>query len=40
MLGHVLYEIMLELCVLARNISWLSGLDLIWHWEGHGIEPG
>jgi len=30
-----LYEIMLELCVLARNISWPGGLDLIWHWEGH-----
>ena len=22
-----------------RNISWLGGLALIWHWEGHGFEP-
>jgi len=29
-----LYEIMLELCVLARNISWPGGLALIWHGEG------
>jgi len=34
-----LHEIMLELCVLARNISWFGGLALIWHWEGHGFEP-
>jgi len=39
MLGHILYEIMLELCVLARNISWPGGLALTWHWEGHGFEP-
>jgi len=29
MLGHISYEIMLELCVLARNISWPGGLALI-----------
>jgi len=34
-----LYEIMLELCVLARNRSWLGGLALIWHGEGCGFKP-
>ena len=34
-----LYEIMLELYVLARNISWPGGLALIWHREGHGFKP-
>ena len=33
-----LYEIMLALCVLARNISWPGGLALTWHWEGHGFK--
>jgi len=32
------YEIMLELCVLARNISWLGGLALTWRWERHGFN--
>ena len=32
------YEIMLELCVLARNISWPSGLTLTWRCEGHGFK--
>jgi len=34
MLGHILYEIRLELYVLARNMSWLDGLELIWLWHG------
>jgi len=29
MLSHISYEIMLELCVLVRNMSWLSGLALV-----------
>jgi len=29
MLGHTQYEIMLELYVLARNMGWLDGLELI-----------
>jgi len=32
------YEIMLELGVLARNISWLGGLALTWCWGGHGFK--
>ena len=27
----VVYEIMLELCVLARNINWLGDLALTWY---------
>jgi len=30
---------MLELYVLARNISWPGDFALIWHWEGHVFEP-
>jgi len=30
---------MLELCVLAKNISWPGGLALVWHGEGHGLKP-
>ena len=33
-----MYEIMLELCVSARNISWPGGLALTWRWEGHGFK--
>jgi len=29
MLGHTQYEIMLELYVLARNMGWPDGLELI-----------
>jgi len=29
MLGHIEYEIMLELYVLARNMGWPDGLELI-----------
>jgi len=29
MLGHTPYEIMLELYVLSRNMSWPDGLELI-----------
>jgi len=39
MLGNILYEIMLELYVLVRTISWPGGLALTWHWEGHGFKP-
>jgi len=35
----VVYEIMLELCVLARNINWLGDLALTWYWKGHGFKP-
>ena len=38
MLGHIPYEIMLELCVLARNMSWPDGLVLIWLWQGVGLN--
>jgi len=40
MLGHISYEIMLELCVLARNMSWFDGLVLIWLWHGVGSKLG
>jgi len=40
MLGHISYEIMLELCVLARNMSWPDGLVLIWLWLGVGSNLG
>ena len=29
MLGHTQYEMMLQLYVLARNMGWLDGLQLI-----------
>jgi len=29
MLGHTQYEILLELYVLARNMGWFDGLELI-----------
>jgi len=38
MLEHVPYDIILELCELARNMSWLDGLVLIWLWHGHGFN--
>jgi len=40
MLGHTPYEIMLELYVLARNMSWPDGLELIWLWHGVGSNLG
>ena len=40
MLGHILYEIRLELYVLARNMSWPDGLELIWLWHGVGSNLG
>jgi len=36
MLGHTPYNIMLELYVLERNMSWPDGLELIWLWHGVG----
>jgi len=39
MLEHVSYDIILELCELARNMSGLDGLVLIWLWHGCGFEP-
>jgi len=41
----ILYMIMLgdnmviELCELSRNMNWLDGLALTWHWYGHGFKP-
>jgi len=40
MLEHVSYDIILELCNLARNMSWPNGLVLIWHWLGEGLNLG
>jgi len=36
---HISYDTMLELCELARNMSWLDGLALNWLWHGHGFKP-
>jgi len=24
---------------LSRNMNWLDGLALTWHWYGHGFKP-
>ena len=40
MLEHVSYDIILELCVLARNVSWPNGLVLIWLSHGVGSNLG
>jgi len=40
MLEHVSYVIILEWCVLARTMSWLDGLVLIWLWHGVGLNLG
>ena len=40
MLGHISYDIILELYVLARNMSWPDGLVLIWLWNGVGLNLG
>jgi len=40
MLGHISYDIILELCVLARNMSWPDGLLLIWLWHDVGSSLG
>ena len=37
MLEHVSHDIILELCELARNMSWPNGLVLIW--LGWGFKP-
>jgi len=39
MLERVLYDMILELGKLARNMSWSDGLVLIWLWHGHGFKP-
>jgi len=35
---HVSYDIILELCELARNMCWPDGLVLNWLWHGHGFK--
>jgi len=32
-------DIILELYLLARNMNWLDGLALTWHWNGGGFKP-
>jgi len=40
MLEHVSYDIIRELCELARNMNWPDGLVLIWLWHGCGSTKG
>jgi len=40
MLGHTQYKIMFEMYVLARNMGWPDGLELILLWHGVGSNLG
>jgi len=32
-------NVIIELYELSRNMNWLNGCALIWHWNGYGSEP-
>jgi len=32
-------NVIIELYQLSRNMNWLNGCALIWHWNGYGFKP-